>query len=40
MVQVPAKLSKRGRELMEELAKVEGEVNAPKPIPLSELSGQ
>jgi molecular chaperone DnaJ len=40
IVQIPAKLSKRGRELMEELAKVEGEVDAPKPIPLSELSGQ
>jgi molecular chaperone DnaJ len=38
IVQVPTKLSKRGRELMEELAKVEGEVDAPKPIPLSELA--
>jgi len=38
MIQVPVKLSKRGRELMEELAKVEGEVDTPKPIPLSELS--
>jgi molecular chaperone DnaJ len=38
MVQVPSKLSKRGRELMEELAKVEGEVSSPKPIPLTELS--
>jgi molecular chaperone DnaJ len=40
MVQVPSKLSKRGRELLEELAKVEGEVSSPKPIPLSELAGQ
>ncbi|WP_010254812.1 molecular chaperone DnaJ [Treponema primitia] len=40
IVQIPAKLSKRGRELMEELAKVEGEVDSPKPIPLSELAGQ
>jgi molecular chaperone DnaJ len=40
MVQIPSKLSKRGRELMEELAKVEGEVNSPKPISLSELAGQ
>jgi molecular chaperone DnaJ len=40
MVQIPAKLSKRGRELMEELAKVEGEVDSPKPISLSELAGQ
>jgi molecular chaperone DnaJ len=38
MVQVPTKLSRRGKELMEELARVEGENNAPKPIPLSELS--
>ena len=40
MVQIPAKLSKRGRELMEELSRIEGENNSPKPIPLSELSGQ
>ncbi|AEF84258.1 chaperone protein DnaJ [Treponema primitia ZAS-2] len=40
IVQIPAKLSKRGRELMEELAKVEGEVDSPKPISLSELAGQ
>jgi molecular chaperone DnaJ len=40
MVQIPVKLSKRGRELMEELSKVEGENYNPKPIPLSELSGQ
>jgi molecular chaperone DnaJ len=39
MVRIPEKLSRRGRELMEELAKVEGENNSPKPIPLSELSG-
>ncbi|MDR2617389.1 MAG: molecular chaperone DnaJ [Treponema sp.] len=38
MVQVPTKLSKRGRELMEELARVEGENSAPKPIPLEELA--
>jgi molecular chaperone DnaJ len=38
MVQIPAKLSRRGRELMEELSRVEGENNAPRPIPLSELS--
>jgi molecular chaperone DnaJ len=40
MVQVPARLSKRGRELMEELSKVEGENNSPKPIPLSEIAEQ
>jgi molecular chaperone DnaJ len=38
IVKVPEKLSRRGRELMEELAKVEGENDSPKPIPLSELS--
>jgi molecular chaperone DnaJ len=38
MVQIPSKLSKRGKELMEELARVEGENSSPKPIPLSELS--
>jgi molecular chaperone DnaJ len=39
MIQIPAKLSKRGRELLEELAKVEGENQAPQPIPLSEMAG-
>jgi molecular chaperone DnaJ len=39
MVQVPDKLSKRGRELMEELSKAEGENDSPRPIPLSELAG-
>jgi molecular chaperone DnaJ len=38
MIQVPIKLSKRGRELMEELSKVEGENASPKPIALSDLS--
>jgi molecular chaperone DnaJ len=38
MVQIPAKLSRRGRELMEELSRVEGENSSPRPIPLSELS--
>ena len=38
IVQIPAKLSRRGRELMEELSRVEGENSTPKPIPLSELS--
>ncbi|OHD77257.1 MAG: molecular chaperone DnaJ [Spirochaetes bacterium RIFOXYC1_FULL_54_7] len=37
MVQVPAKLSRRGKELLEELQKVEGENDAPKPLKLSEL---
>jgi molecular chaperone DnaJ len=39
MVQIPARLSKRGRELMEELSRTEGENDSPKPIPLSELGG-
>ncbi|MDR2177375.1 MAG: molecular chaperone DnaJ [Treponema sp.] len=39
MVQVPDKLTKRGRELMEELSKVEGENDSPRPISLSELAG-
>ncbi|MDR2094267.1 MAG: molecular chaperone DnaJ [Treponema sp.] len=38
IVQIPARLSKRGRELMEELSRIEGENDSPKPIPLSELS--
>jgi molecular chaperone DnaJ len=37
MVQVPAKLSRRGKELLEELQKVEGENDAPKPLKLSEI---
>ena len=40
MVRIPARLSKRGRELLEELSRVEGENDAPKPIPLSELEGE
>jgi molecular chaperone DnaJ len=39
MVQVPVRLSREGRELMEKLATVEGEDDSPKPIPLSELAG-
>ena len=38
IIQIPAKLSKRGKELLEELAKSEGEVDSPKPVPLSELA--
>jgi molecular chaperone DnaJ len=38
IVQIPARLSKRGRELMEALSRSEGENESPKPIPLSELS--
>jgi molecular chaperone DnaJ len=39
-VQIPERLSKRGRELMEELSRIEGENDSPKPIPLSELGSQ
>jgi len=38
MVMIPEKLSRRGRELMEELSRVEGENSTPKPISLSDLS--
>ena len=38
IVQTPSKLSKRGKELMEEFARVEGENQNPRPIPLSELA--
>jgi molecular chaperone DnaJ len=38
MVQTPEKLSRRGKELLEELAKTEGQNDSPKPIPLSQLS--
>jgi molecular chaperone DnaJ len=40
IVQIPVKLSKRGRELMEELSRTEGENESPNPISLSELSDQ
>jgi molecular chaperone DnaJ len=40
IVQIPVKLSKRGRELMEELSRTEGENESPKPISLSEMSEQ
>jgi molecular chaperone DnaJ len=38
MVQIPEKLSKRGKELLEELAKTEGQNDSPGPIPLSHLA--
>jgi molecular chaperone DnaJ len=38
IIKIPAKLSRRGRELLEELSKVEGEEDSPKPLTLSELS--
>jgi molecular chaperone DnaJ len=40
IVQIPVRLSKRGRDLMEELSRTEGETDSPKPIPLSELGGE
>ena len=38
IVQIPRKLSKRGKELMEELSRIEGENESPKPIALAELA--
>jgi molecular chaperone DnaJ len=38
MVQIPERLSRRGRELLEELAKVEGQNDNPKLIALSQFS--
>jgi molecular chaperone DnaJ len=38
IVQIPEKLSRRGKELLEELAKTEGQDDSPKPIPLSQLA--
>jgi molecular chaperone DnaJ len=38
MIQIPAKLSRRGRELLEELSRVEGENDSPKPSALQDLA--
>ncbi|HCC36320.1 MAG TPA: molecular chaperone DnaJ [Treponema sp.] len=38
IVKIPEKLSKRGKELLEELCRVEGQNDSPNPIRLSELS--
>jgi molecular chaperone DnaJ len=40
IVQIPTKLSKRGKELLEEFSKAEGENDTPKPIALSEMGGE
>jgi molecular chaperone DnaJ len=40
MVRVPEKLSRRGKELLEEFARSEGQNDSPRPIPLSQLSEQ
>ena len=37
MIKIPEKLSRRGKELFEELSKVEGQNDSPKFIPLSQL---
>ena len=37
-VQIPEKLSRRGKELLEELARSEGQNDTPNPIPLSKLA--
>ena len=39
IVRIPEKLSRRGKELLEELARTEGQNNSPGPIPLSQLGG-
>jgi molecular chaperone DnaJ len=39
IVRIPEKLSRRGRELLEELARTEGQNDNPSPIPLSQLGG-
>jgi molecular chaperone DnaJ len=38
MIQIPTKLSKKAKELMEEFASMEGVSDAPQPIPLSKLA--
>lgn len=38
IVQIPEKLSRKGKELLEEFAKTEGQNDSPKPIPLSQLA--
>ncbi|MCL2127536.1 MAG: molecular chaperone DnaJ, partial [Treponema sp.] len=38
IVRIPDKLSRRGRELLEELARTEGQNDSPGPIPLSQLA--
>jgi molecular chaperone DnaJ len=40
IVQIPPRLSKRGKELLEEFSRVEGENSSPKPIPLANLAEQ
>jgi molecular chaperone DnaJ len=37
IVQIPEKLSRKGKDLLEELAKVEGQNDSPKPISLAQL---
>jgi molecular chaperone DnaJ len=38
IVRIPEKLSRRGKELLEELSRTEGENDSPGPVPLSQLS--
>ena len=40
IVKIPEKLSRRGKELLEELAQTEGQNDNPGPIPLSQLGSQ
>jgi len=39
MVRVPEKMSRKGKELLEEFARIEGQNSNPGPIPLSQLGG-
>jgi molecular chaperone DnaJ len=38
IVRIPEKLSRRGKELLEELSRTEGENDSPGPVPISQLS--
>jgi hypothetical protein len=40
MVQIPMKLDKKSRAVLEEFSRIEGEDTSPKPIPLSDLHGR
>jgi molecular chaperone DnaJ len=40
MVQIPMKLDKKSRAVLEEFSRIEGEDTSPKPIPLTDLAGR
>jgi molecular chaperone DnaJ len=37
LVQIPAKLSSRAKDLLKEFSEIQGEVESPDPVPLSDL---